>query len=278
MKNNFLEEKLKEFILKEKEEEKSVATIKKYESNLKVFIKFLNNRELTKLEIINFKKKLDTVDQFVPNTMNSYLISINKFLKFIELNDLCVDIIKQQKKFSIDYSITKSDYHRLLRTALKYNEKDNYIILKILAETGIRISELSFFKVETINKIILVKNKGKFREIPIKLDLIHEIRKYCRDSKIKKGLIIFNPKTLKSYDNSTIYRRLKKIAGKAKVNKSHIHAHAFRHFFARCYLDTYPDDISGLADILGHKSLETTRIYTKMTNKEKELKLRKVKF
>ena len=233
MKNNFLEEKLKEFILKEKEEEKSVATIKKYESNLKVFIKFLNNRELTKLEIINFKKKLDTVDQFVPNTMNSYLISINKFLKFIELNDLCVDIIKQQKKFSIDYSITKSDYHRLLRTALKYNEKDNYIILKILAETGIRISELSFFKVETINKIILVKNKGKFREIPIKLDLIHEIRKYCRDSKIKKGLIIFNPKTLKSYDNSTIYRRLKKIAGKAKVNKSHIHAHAFRHFFAR---------------------------------------------
>ena len=142
MKNNFLEEKLKEFILKEKEEEKSVATIKKYESNLKVFIKFLNNRELTKLEIINFKKKLDTVDQFVPNTMNSYLISINKFLKFIELNDLCVDIIKQQKKFSIDYSITKSDYHRLLRTALKYNEKDNYIILKILAETGIRISEI----------------------------------------------------------------------------------------------------------------------------------------
>lgn len=278
MKNKFLEDKLKEFIQKEKEEEKAVATINKYESNIKSFISYLDDRILSKDEIIDFKRKLDIVDQFVPNTMNSYLISINKFLKFIERKDLCVDVIKQQKKFSIDYSITKSDYHRLLRTALKYNEKDNYIILKILAETGIRISELSFFKVETIDKTILVNNKGKWREIPIKLDLIHEIRKYCRESKIKSGLIIFNPETKKAYDNSTIHRRLKKIAGRARVNKKHIHAHAFRHFFARCYLDTYPEDISGLADILGHKSLETTRIYTKMTNKEKELKLRKVKF
>lgn len=278
MNSKFLIEKLEEFLLKQKEEEKAVATIAKYKTNIESFISFVAEKELTKSVVIDFKRKLDTVDQFVPNTMKNYLIVVNKFLKFIDRADLCVDIIKQQKTFSAEYSISKSDYHRLLRTALRYDEKDNYIILKILAETGIRISELSFFKVENIDKIIYVKNKGKWREIPIKLDLIHEIRKYCRESKIKTGLVIFNPKTKKAYDNSTIYRRLKKIAGRARVNKKHIHAHAFRHFFARCYLDTYPDDIAGLADILGHKSLETTRIYTKMTNKEKELKLRKVKF
>ena len=64
----------------------------------------------------------------------------------------------------------------------------------------------------------------------------------------------------------------------ARVNKEHVHPHAFRHFFARCYLETYPSDIAGLADILGHSSIETARIYTKLTNNEKELKLRNIKF
>lgn len=273
-----LNEQLNKFVLKEREEEKAVATINKYKSNINSFISFVNNRELNKEIILDFKDKLDTIDKFVPNTTNNYLISINKFLKFIGCNDLCVKVLKQQTKFSLEYSLSKSDYHRLCRFALKEKDQQNYIILKILAETGIRISELSYFTVENLDKIISIKNKGKYREITIKLDLLHLIRKYCRDNKIKSGPIIFNPKTKKPYSDSTIWRRLKKIAGRARVNKNHVHAHAFRHYFAVCYLDSYPNDIAGLADILGHSSLETTRIYTKMTNKEKELKLRKVKF
>lgn len=273
-----LNDKLNKFVLKEREEEKAVATINKYESNIKSFISFVDNRELNKEIILDFKDKLDTIDKFVPNTTNSYLISVNKFLKFIGRNDLCVKILKQQTKFSLKYSLTKSDYHRLCRFALKDKDKQNYIILKILAETGIRISELSYFTIENLDKVISIKNKGKYREITIKLDLLHLIRKYCRDNKIKKGPIIFNPKTKKEYADSTIWRRLKKLAGQARVNKNHVHAHAFRHYFAVCYLESYSNDIAGLADILGHSSLETTRIYTKMTNKEKELKLRKVKF
>ena len=273
-----LNEQLNKFVLKEREEEKAVATINKYKSNINSFISFVNNRELNKEIILDFKDKLDTIDKFVPNTTNNYLISINKFLKFIDRDDLCVKVLKQQTKFSLEYSLSKSDYHRLCRFALKEKDQQNYIILKILAETGIRISELSYFTVENLDKIISIKNKGKYREITIKLDLLHLIRKYCRDNKIKSGPIIFNPKTKKPYSDSTIWRRLKKIAGRARVNKNHVHAHAFRHYFAVCYLDSYPNDIAGLADILGHSSLETTRIYTKMTNKEKELKLRKVKF
>ena len=273
-----LVEKLEDFELSLKETEKADATIKKYRTNVNAFIKYVEDKKLTKRTVIEFKEQLDSVDKYLPNTTNNYLIVLNKFFKFIDREDLCVKIIKQQNKVSVDYSLSKSDYHRLLRTTKKYEEDDNYIILRILAETGIRISELSFFKVESLSKTIKVRIKGKDREIPVNLDLIRAIRKYCRDKKIKEGLVIFNPKTNKAYADSTIWRRLKKIAGRARVNKNSVHPHAFRHYFAKCYLETYPNDIAGLADILGHNSLETTRIYTKLTNKEKELKIRNIKF
>ena len=273
-----MEEQLNEFILSLKEDEKSAATIKKYESNIKAFLEFSKNMELNKATVIQFKEKLDTIENYMPNTTNNYLIVLNKFLKFIGKENLCVKIIRQQKKFSLEYSLSKTDYHRLLRIAKKNDQMDNYFILRILAETGIRVSELSFFKVETLSKTITVRNKGKDREIPVKIDLLRRLRRYCREQKIRSGLIIFNSKTGKEYAKSTIWRRLKKIAGQARVNKSSVHPHAFRHYFAKCYLETYPNDIAGLADILGHNSLETTRIYTKLTNKEKELKLRQIKF
>lgn len=273
-----LEAKLEEFELFLKEDEKAEKTIEKYKTNIRAFIEFSKDKELTKRTVIEFKEKLDQVDEYLPNTTNNYLVVINKFLNFIGKKDLCVKVIKQQKKFSLEYSLSKSDYHRLLRTAKKYEEYDNYIILRILAETGIRISELAFFKIEDLDKTMKIKKKGKVREIPVKLDLLREIRKYCRDRKIKEGPIIFNPKTGKPYANSTIWRRLKKMAGRARISKDAVHPHAFRHYFAKCYLETYPNDIAGLADILGHNSLETTRIYTKLTNKEKELKIRNIKF
>ena len=273
-----LEEKLEEFELFLKEDEKAEATITKYKTNIRAFIEFSKDKELNKETVIEFKNKLDVVDEYMPNTTNNYLVVLNKFFKFIGNENLCVKIIKQQTKFSVEYSLSKTDYHRLLRTARKYEEYDNYIILRILAETGIRISELAFFKIEYLDKTMKIKKKGKVREIPVKLDLLREIRKYCRDRKIKEGLIIFNPKTGKAYADSTIWRRLKKLAGRARINKDAVHPHAFRHYFAKCYLETYPNDIAGLADILGHNSLETTRIYTKLTNKEKELKIRNIKF
>ena len=273
-----LEEKLEEFELSLKEDEKAEATITKYKTNIRAFIEFSKDKELNKQTVIEFKNKLDTIDEYMPNTTNNYLVVLNKFFKFIDREDLCVNVIKQQKKFSVEYSISKSDYHRLLRQTKKDGSIQDYLICRILAETGIRVSELIYIKIENLSKTIMVRNKGKIREIPVKLDLLRELRKYCRDNKIKEGLVIFNPKTGKAYAKSTIWRRLKKIAGRARVSKDAVHPHALRHYFAKCYLETYPNDIAGLADILGHNSLETTRIYTKLTNKEKELKIRNIKF
>ena len=273
-----LEKELDEFILSLKEDEKADKTITKYKTNIRAFIEFSKDKELNKETVIEFKNKLDTIDEYMPNTTNNYLVVLNKFFKFIDREDLCVNVIKQQKKFSVEYSISKSDYHRLLRQTKKDGSIQDYLICRILAETGIRVSELIYIKIENLSKTIMVRNKGKIREIPVKLDLLRELRKYCRDNKIKEGLVIFNPKTNKAYANSTIWRRLKKLAGRARISKDAVHPHALRHYFAKCYLETYPNDIAGLADILGHNSLETTRIYTKLTNKEKELKIRNIKF
>lgn len=271
-----LNKNLLEFEVVLSDSEKSVNTIRKYKNNITVFINYISDKDFNKKSVIEFKEFLKE-KSLRDSTINNYIISVNKFLKFIGKQDLCIKALKQQKKFSIKYSISKSDYKRLLRNSLKYDEED-YIILRILAETGIRVSEMSYFIVEKLDKTMAVTKKGKTREITISLDLLRCLRKFCREHRIKKGYIVYNKRTGKCYADSTIWRRLKKVAGRSRVNLKAIHPHAFRHYFGVRYLETYPEDYLGLADILGHSSLETTRIYSALTAKEKELKLRNVKF
>lgn len=274
--NEELEKKKLCFFQELIENEKATKTIEKYKFILDNFIEYLKDKELEKNTIITFKQKLKDENLSVA-TINNYVTVINKFLKYLKKEDLCIKLIKRQKKYSIEYSLSKADYSRLLRGALKQNEED-YIILRVLAETGVRVSEISNFSVEKINTTMIIDNKGKTREIIVTRKLLKDLRSYCRKNKIKTGPIIFNHKTKKPYSSSTIWRRLKKLAGVCRVNKNCVHPHAFRHYFGVRYLEQYPNDIAGLADLLGHSSLETTRIYTKLTNKEKELKLRNVKF
>lgn len=274
--NEELEKKKLCFFQRLMEEEKATKTIEKYKFILDNFMEYLKDKELEKNTIINFKQKLKD-ENFSVATINNYVTVINKFLKYLKKEGLCIKLIKRQKKYSIEYSLSKTDYNRLLRGALKRNE-ENYIILRILAETGIRVSEISNFSIEKLNTTMIIDNKGKTREIIVTRKLLKNLRDYCRKNKIRTGLIIFNHKTKKAYSSSTIWRRLKKLAGECRVNKKCVYPHAFRHYFGVRYLETYPEDYLGLADILGHSSLETTRIYSALTAKEKELKLRNVKF
>ena len=159
------------------------------------------------------------------------------------------------------------------------NQEDTYLIMKILAMTGIRIEELSFFTVENVKtNYIPVRNKGKERSIIIRQDLAREIRQYCRDKGIKSGAIFFCKTKGKMMAKSTIWRRMQKIAGVAKVKKNKVHAHSFRHLFAKMFLGEYNGNIAELADIFGHSSIETTRIYAKTTDEEKRHKLERIKF
>lgn len=279
MKKDELKERLPIFIMEQSEEEKSQNTLKKYMHNIGLFIEWIPPEiDVDKTVLIDFKRHLLDDLHFRTNTINSYIVSINKFLYWCGI-DCKVKQLKKQHVASNSEILSLSDYKRLLRYAKKMRQEDTYLIMKILAMTGIRIEELSFFTVANVKtNYIHVRNKGKERSIIIRQDLAREIRQYCRNNGIKSGVIFFCKNKGKMMAKSTIWRRMKKIAGAAKVRKNKVHAHSFRHLFAKMFLEEYNGSITELADILGHNSLETTRIYAKTTDEEKRRKLERIKF
>lgn len=280
MKKNELKEQIPRFIADQSEEEKTKNTLKKYAHNIEVFLDWLPpDADVDKTIVIDFKRHLLEDLCFRTNTINNYIISINKFLYWCGISDCKVKQLKKQRAASNSEILSLTDFKRLLRIAKRMNQEDTFLIMKILAMTGIRIEELSFFTVENIqSNYIHVRNKGKERSIIIRQDLAREIRQYCRKKGIKSGIIFFCKTKGKLMSKSTIWRRMKKIAGIAKVRKNKVHAHSFRHLFAKAFLEEYNGSIAELADILGHSSLETTRIYAKTTDEEKRRKLEKIKF
>jgi integrase len=278
MNKNELANMLGEFLMEQDYNEKAGNTVKKYRGNVTRFLDYLSEGELTKEEVMKFKQYL--IDcKFKTATINSYIVSVNKYLKWCGQGDKVVKQIKQQRKSSLESILSISDYKRLLKFAKKLNRMDIYYIMKIFALTGIRVSELEFFTVENIkSNYIRVFNKGKERYVVVRQDLSRELRKYARENKIKVGYLFPGMVPGKMINESTIWRQMKKIAGKARVNKSKVHAHSFRHLFAKLYLEENENHITELADILGHNSLETTRIYTRSTNEEKRKRMEKMNF
>ena len=273
-----LRDKLDDFILKHEDDEYELKTINDYKSAVIKFIDYLPNEEneLNKKQLIDYKTYLK--NEFLVATVNKYIIILNKFLKFIGYKDLALSKIKVQQKTSIDDPIWEQEHKRMLRWAKKLGMNDMYLMIKIFAFTGIRVDELKYFKVENIDNYIKVYNKSKERKIILRDDLKREIKKYCKENKIKSGYIFKSPvKSDKMLNASTIWRRLKKIAGAARINKDKIHAHAWRHLFAKEFMAS-GGTIDELADILGHSKIETTRIYTMTSNKEKKKKIEKMKF
>lgn len=270
MKKNELIPRLDDFIIFLRRLEKADRTLSKYRSDVTKFIDFLDhNNDISKDDVIAFKKTLTDSD-YEPSSINSYIVAINKFLYWCGNKDMKVKQLKMQQKTSLDEVISSADYKRLLRFAKKLGHDDIYLIMKIIATTGIRIGELKYFTVEGIQSFYInVRNKGKDRIIILTQELARELRKYCRDHHIKSGRL-FN------LSEVTIWRKMKSIAGSAKVNKSIVHAHSFRHLFAKEFMEEYNNPMD-LADILGHSRLETTRIYTRSTNEEKRKKLEKMR-
>lgn len=280
MKKEELKERLPQFIIEQSEDEKSQNTLKKYKHNIEAFIDWIQDgTEVDKSLVIDFKRYLLEDQHFRTNTINNYIISVNKFLYWCGLNDCKVKQLRKQHTASNSEILSVSDFKRLLRFAKRLGQEDTYLIMKILAMTGIRIEELSFFTVENIKtNYIYVRNKGKERSIIIRQDLARELRQYCRNNGIKSGVIFYGRTKGKMLAKSTIWRRMQRIAGVAKVRKNKVHAHSFRHLFAKAFLEEYNGSIAELADIMGHNSLETTRLYAKTTDEEKRLKLERIAF
>jgi len=272
--------KLDEWILEQKYQEYEQSTLNQYRANTLKFIEWLpDGEEITKDTMLRYKQHLGEIAGST-NSINVWIVTVNKFLKWLGHPELTLKKIKMQAKQSNEEVLSVSDYKRLLRFAKRENKVQLYYIMKILAMTGIRVSELQYFQVENLkSNYISVFNKGKERTIIVRQDLMRELRKYCRENGIRHGYLFPSPEVKgKMVNTSTIWRQMKAVAGHARVKKSKVHAHSFRHLFAQVFLETYSDNITELADILGHNSLDTTRLYTRTSDSQKRDKLERMKF
>lgn len=287
---------LEEWLMEQRLQELSDNTLKQYKNAVLRFIEWLpEGEELNKFTTMNYKKDLENKikDKEVKlGSVNVWLVSLNKFLKWLKYNDhlqenITVKKFKVQQQYKDEDTLTKKEYMRLKRFALNNGYEQLFYILETLGKTGCRLDELKYFTVENLEltpwKGVQVYNKGKWREVPVIQTLSRSLKKFYKSQGIEKGIIFLSPVPElaakgKMVNPSTIFRQMKKVAGMAKIKKSKVHPHNFRHYFGQRYSESYPEDSLGLADILGHNDLKTTRIYLKTSGNQQRRKIEKVKF
>ena len=243
------------------DEEKSEVTVEKYVRDVKAFYEWLGDRELTKSVVLEYKVKL--VDEYSPATVNSVLAALNSFFAYNEWYGLKVKSLKLQRQLfcKSEKELTKQEYERLLKAAReKQNERLN-LIMQTICSTGIRVSELPYVTVSAVNQgQAQVKLKGKIRIVFFTKELCKLLKKYIREQGIEEGCI-FRTRTGRPIDRHTIWRSMKKLCESAGVAPEKVFPHNLRHLFARTFYGIQKD-IVRLADILGHSSVNTTRVYT----------------
>ena len=248
----------KEYLINE---EKSDATIDKYIRDITVFMRCISEAELNKNLILQYKQEL--TQKYAPTSVNSVLSSLNNFFVFNGWHDLKVKALKIQKQMFINESkeLTKKEYERLLTAAKQKNNKRLYYLMQTICSIGIRVSELKFITVEAVKKGRATINcKGKMRQVFLPVQLCKLLKGYITEQKIISGSV-FISKNGKPLDRSNIWSDMKKLCASAGVTKDKVFPHNLRHLFARTFY-SLQKDIVRLADILGHSSVNTTRIYT----------------
>lgn len=259
------ESKVKEFADYLYDRENANATVDKYVADIKRFFSFLSNKRIIdKKLLLEYKEWL--VQKYAINSVNSMLAALNQFLEFLGVGNLKVKRIKVQKQpFLQDQKeLTEKDCQKLIETAKKEGKEQLALCIETIACTGIRISEIKYFTVERVKKgKIEILNKGKYRRIFLPKKLQQKLLDYCRNNNRKEGWI-FVTRNGKLKDRSNIWREMKQLKEKAGVAASKIFPHNLRHLFARIYYKE-TKDLAGLADLLGHSSINVTRIYTAAT-------------
>lgn len=248
-------------------QEKRVATIEKYIRDIRAFSVYTQDKTITKEIVIAYKSQLQ--ENYAVRSVNSILASINSLFAFLNWFDLRVKSLKlQQKVFcSEEKELTKAEYKRLCDVAKqKKNQRLNLIIQTICA-TGIRVSELQYITIEAVKCGEAVVNcKSKTRSVFIIKKLKQKLLRYAAKQGIKSGMI-FVTKSGKPINRTNIWREMKSLCKDANVNSQKVFPHNLRHLFARTFYGI-EKDIAKLADILGHSSIDTTRIYIISTGTE----------
>ena len=262
------ENSVQQFADRLEREGRSRGTAEKYLRDVRRFVLWLHGRELTRELAAAWREHL-VQSGYAPVTVNSMLSAVNHFLRFAGREDCKIRFLRIQRRVfrEQDRELTRADYRRLLDAAGNQGRERLHLLMETICSTGIRVSEVRYITVEAARQgRAEITLKGKIRTILLPSRLCRKLRKYARAQKTASGEI-FRTRSGKSLSRGQIWREMKDLCERAGVARSRVFPHNLRHLFATLFYGACRDIVK-LADILGHSSVNTTRIYLMTTGAE----------
>ena len=250
------------------EEERELGTIEKYMREVKKFALWQGRRKVTKETVSEWKEQLRQ-SGYKPETVNGKLSAVNKFLSCMGWGECCVKYLKIQRRLfrSTGRELTKDEYTRLVETAQSLGKTRLALLIETICATGIRVSEVKYITAEALRAGRAdISLKGKIRTVLLPGKLCRKLQKYAKKQKITSGEV-FLTRSGKGVSRRQIWAEMKALCKQARVAPSKVFPHNLRHLFARTFYRV-SRDVAKLADVLGHSSIETTRIYLISTGAE----------
>lgn len=257
-------EQFREYLI---EEERSEATIQKYIHEIICLKEYLGGKTIVKTEILEYRKFLQEQNQ--ATTVNVKLSAINCYLHFCKLSECKVKSLRIQRKAFVDEEreLLEPEYQSLLEKAMQNRQYRLYYLIMTICGTGIRVSEIRFITVEAVKRgCAEICLKGKSRVVVIPTKLVEKLMVYIEKMGYKNGPV-FRTRTGRPMDRSNICHEMKRLSEQSNVRREKVHPHSLRHLFARRFYEDH-NNLAHLADVLGHSSMETTRIYVALSAKE----------
>ena len=245
-------------------EERARATVAKYLRDVRDFYEWIGDGDVCKVALVAYKEAL--CDRYAPASVNAAISSLNGFFRFLEWHDLRVKSLRIQRQIfaAEEKELSRGEYERLLEAAGKRGNERLCLLMQTICSTGIRVSEVQDITVSAVERGYAEINcKGKRRRVLLPKRLCSALRSYARKRKIKGGAV-FVTRNGNPLDRSNIWSEMKQLCRAAGVSAAKVFPHNLRHLFARTYYSAQKD-IVRLADLLGHSSVNTTRIYTMET-------------
>lgn len=259
------------------QEEKSRLTIEKYGRDIRHFLVFAGERPVTKELLLQYKDSL--LDQnYAVASINSMLVALNRYLAYLGFGGLRIRLLKSQRQVYCpeEKEISREEYSRLVQEAKRRKDERLGLILQTIASTGIRIGELKDITVEAVREgKATVRSKNKSRTVFLPGKLKKYLAEYIKKKRIQEGPV-FRTKRGRPVDRCSVWKKMKELCRGAKVKEGKVFPHNLRHLFARTYYQL-EKDIAKLSDLLGHSSIETTRIYIMTSGREHRRQMEKLK-
>lgn len=256
-----------------KQEERTPATLEKYLRDVRAFALWLDGRPVTREAVTGWKERL-LAERRAPSTVNAALSALNGLFRFLGWEGCRARFVKVQRRLFRDPTreLSRTDYDRLIAAARELGRERLALVMEAICATGVRVSEVRYLTVEAVQRgRAEISLKGKVRVILIPTKLARKLLKYAKKNKTVSGEIFLTGNG-KSLSRRQIWAEMKRLCVQAGVEPSRVFPHNLRHLFATAYYRAYRD-IAKLADVLGHSSIETTRIYLLTSGAEHQKQL-----